>query len=364
MAWPPSSDTRSESGISHEEDLEGDSSSTSSISTTGTIVPTSSNQMVSHSSSWHKYFDQELFLEDGGLKHHVYITAPKSIEKDPLFVCHHGAGSSGLSFSLLAAEIRKRMPLAGVLSIDARGHGDTTPLNGPETSDFSRAAMGQDLVKMIELTKLKLGWSALPNLLLIGHSAGGAVVTEVAKQGVFGSKLVGFAVLDVVEGSALEALKAMNSHLENRPNSFPTVDAAVDWHVRTRTIRNPTSASASVPSIFRKSQSGDWVWRTDLPATKEYWEDWFTGMSSNFLAGKAAKLLILAGTDRLDKELMIGQMQGKFQLQVFPEAGHFVHEDSPEKTADTVVEFFRRNDRSALVLPPKVGDLIAQGKKV
>lgn len=33
-------------------------------------------------------------------------------------------------------------------------------------------------------------------------------------------------------------------------------------------------------------------------------------MSEMFLSVKAAKLLILAGTDRLDKALTIGQMQG------------------------------------------------------
>jgi protein phosphatase methylesterase 1 len=87
-------------------------------------------------------------------------------------------------------------------------------------------------------------------------------------------------------------------------------------------------------------------------------------MSGKFLSGKGAKLLLLAGTDRLDKELMIGQMQGKFQLQVFPAAGHFLHEDLPEKTAEVVVEFVKRNDRSTLVLPPKVSDLLAQGRKV
>lgn len=75
-------------------------------------------------------------------------------------------------------------------------------------------------------------------------------------------------------------------------------------------------------------------------------------------------MLLLAGTDRLDRELMIGQMQGKFQLTVLPEAGHFVQEDVPEKTALLMVEFFKRNDRSAMVLPPKVSDLIKQGKKV
>ena len=53
---------------------------------------------------------------------------------------------------------------------------------------------------------------------------------------------------------------------------------------------------------------------------------WFTGLSSKFLASRTARLLVLAGTERLDKELMIGQMQGKFQLVVIPNVGHMVHE--------------------------------------
>ena len=101
-----------------------------------------------------------------------------------------------------------------------------------------------------------------------------------------------------------------------------------------------------------------WAWRTDLAATQPFWEGWFVGLSKKFLNAKGGKLLLLAGTDRLDKDLMIGQMQGKYQLQVFPEAGHFIHEDQAEKTAMVVADFYRRNDRSALVLPPKVDDLL------
>lgn len=137
---------------------------------------------------------------------------------------------------------------------------------------------------------------------------------------------------------------------------------------RSRTIRNTTSARISVPSLLRPdiSQSSDhsqsssstrtWTWRTDLAATQPYWEGWFAGLSRKFLDAKGGKLLLLAGTDRLDKELMIGQMQGKYQLQVLPEAGHFIHEDQAEKTAMVVADFYKRNDRSALVLPPKVSD--------
>lgn len=50
---------------------------------------------------------------------------------------------------------------------------------------------------------------------------------------------------------------------------------------------------------------------------------------------------------------------GKYQLQVFPEAGHFIQEDQPAKTAQILVDFFKRNDRGSLVLPPKVADMQA-----
>jgi protein phosphatase methylesterase 1 len=131
---------------------------------------------------------------------------------------------------------------------------------------------------------------------------------------------------------------------------------------RSHTIRNTTSARISVPSLLRSDTSPlspkSWTWRTDLAATQPYWEGWFAGLSRKFLDAKGGKLLLLAGTDRLDKELMIGQMQGKYQLQVFPEAGHFIQEDQAEKTAMVVADFYRRNDRSALVLPPKVGKML------
>ncbi len=37
----------------------------------------------------------------------------------------------------------------------------------------------------------------------------------------------------------------------------------------------------------------------------------------------------MAGTDRLDTELMIGQMQGKFRVVVLADCGHCIQEDVP-----------------------------------
>jgi protein phosphatase methylesterase 1 len=181
-----------------------------------------------------------------------------------------------------------------------------------------------------------------------------------------GIDLLGYAVLDVVEGSALDALQSMHAYLATRPAGFDTLRDAVEWHVRSRTVRNAVSARVSVPGLLvqrqpsqhplaegrvgggvsgavggggggdeeaqgggigeemegvvngtgtgmgRKSSSKPWRWRTDLAKTQPFWEGWFGGLSKKFLSGRGGKMLLLAGTDRLDTELTIGQMQGTF----------------------------------------------------
>lgn len=221
-----------------------------------------------------------------------------------------------MSFARAAKEIRKAMPGIGILALEAREHGSVVwDESGAVNNNLSIDLLGQDMTDMISLTQQKMGWKELPTLVLIGHSLGGAVVTHVANMDLLGNKLLGFAVLDVVEGSAMEALKHMQAYLRTRPKLFDNLDAAIDWHIRSRTLRNAESARASVPSLFvQTSAGGRWVWRTDLSKTESYWENWFNGMSGKFLSGKGAKLLMLAGTDRLDKELMIGQMQGMFVI--------------------------------------------------
>ena len=70
---------------------------------------------------------------------------------------------------------------------------------------------------------------------------------------------------------------------------------------------------------------------------------------------------MLAGTDRLDTPLMVAQMQGKFQLAVVPDAGHFVHEDRPERVAEILVGFARRIGAGG---ESEGGPLIVNGKVI
>jgi len=185
---------------------------------------------------WNDYFSRELYLKASRLTeivtYHVYITPPTA--NGPLLITHHGAGSSGLSFALFAAEVCKALPNAGILSLDARGHGETVaeslePMSRSKVLDLSLYTLTEDLLDVIKMTQKEMHWSELPGLVLIGHSLGGAVVTDVAVSGKLGNAVLGYAVLDVVEGSAIDALQSMQSYLSTRPKTFPSITSAIEW---------------------------------------------------------------------------------------------------------------------------------------
>ena len=122
---------------------------------------------------------------------------------------HHGAGSSGLTFAACAEEMRKILPKAGILCPDCRAHGSTAveARAGDDDDeevdaelDLRLETLSRDLVFIIHETKAQMRWESLPDIVLVGHSLGGAVVTDVARKGELGSKVLAYAVLDVVEG--------------------------------------------------------------------------------------------------------------------------------------------------------------------
>ncbi|KAM3589643.1 Protein phosphatase methylesterase 1 [Umbelopsis sp. WA50703] len=262
---------------------------------------------------------------------------------------HHGAGHSGLSYGMTAKRIRAMTNSeCSILAYDCRGHGSTQTL---DDLDLSLATMSDDLCNIIEHVYGK----EKPDIILVGHSMGGAVVVDAANQRRI-PNLLGVVVLDVVEGSALEALSSMTAFLNNRPSQFQTIQDVIKWGVKSGTVHNLESARLSFPPLVRKADENDesspYIWRTNLGATQKFWQGWFQGLSDKFLTARAAKFLVLAGTDRLDKPLIIGQMQGKFQMDIFVDAGHAIQEDQPSRLAQCLVEFWKRNKR--LILPPKV----------
>ncbi|KAI1893562.1 hypothetical protein AGOR_G00125000 [Albula goreensis] len=265
-----------------------------------------------------------------------------------------------------------------VVALDLRGHGDTKVKN---CEDLSAETMAKDVGKVVEA----LYGENAPPIVMIGHSMGGAIAVHTAAASHVPS-LLGLGVIDVVEGTAMDALNSMQNFLRSRPKTFKSVENAIEWSVKSGQIRNIESARVSMVGQVKKceeplsspgiskcigegiieeeeeeEEEGEsnnkrkkeddievkkeslFTWRIELAKTEKYWDGWFRGLSSLFLSCSVPKLLLLAGVDRLDKELTIGQMQGKFQMQVLPQCGHAVHEDAPEKVAEAIATFMVRH---------------------
>lgn len=325
--------------------------------------------------AWQRYFDRrvtfEIPQEDGSLdKFNAYIGG--SVHNNVL-LCLHGAGHTALSWCLLAKLLKHCFC---VVAYDCRGHGLTECRNPHDWSTATLVADGLNIVtKVRELVDAERKVTArtkqtsprrcvgsdlsaaeisvrerilassrkdgVPTILM-GHSMGGAMAIHMAATQKV-PNLQGLLVLDVVEGTALDALPVMDKFIQAFPESFGSTAEAMDWALK-HVLSNPASAAVSIPSQLY-FDGHVWRWRVNLSATRPYWKEWFLGIGEKFLhapVGSGGKVLILVGQERLDKALTIAQMQGKFQLTVIPKSGHIVEEDQPEDIMQVVISFAER----------------------
>ncbi|EPY53802.1 carboxyl methyl esterase [Schizosaccharomyces cryophilus OY26] len=296
--------------------------------------------------NWGNYFQERLEIPTGNGDIVGYLTLPQP--DSCLFVLQHGAGSSAMSFGPMVHELLSESEhKVGFLSLDLRAHGETSVK--PE-KDMSLQTLTNDFVHAVQYVQNMFHLEG--KMILVGHSLGGSICTEAAVQKRL-PNVSGLVMIDAVEGTAMESFSYMRRYVITRPTSFSSVEEAISWHLKTLTIRQRTSACITVPSLLIPSEDRScYTWRTDLNATSPFWSGWFTGLDDKFLKAACGKMLIVAGADRLDKSLIIGQMQGKYQLEISPASGHFVHEDVPSQMASLLIKFWHRNQ--PLVLPKKL----------
>lgn len=340
---------------------------------------------------WNEYFKErkEVKTEHGIFC--VYLSNPPT-EQGPILLLLHGGGFSALTWCHFSVEIASIIHCQ-CLAIDLRGHGDSET---DDDTNLSAETMAVDLGNIIN----QLYPEGAPSILLIGHSMGGAIAVHTAYMEVIPS-LIGVTVIDVVEGTAMEALASMQSFLRSRPTHFKSIPQAIEWSIRSGQIKNVDSAKVSMPGQIinvatgklstndlplentsectsptkfanpfsipedaEESEDGDsedgpsspkmkpppemenpkkYTWRIDLSQSETFWPGWFQGLSEKFLNLRVPKLLLLANIDGLDRTLTIGQMQGKFQMQVLDRCGHAVHEDRPHEVAEVVGSYLIRN---------------------
>lgn len=307
-----------------------------------------------------------------GISFQTYYRPPSN-SKAPIFVCHHGAGSSSMTFCKLATsltetyDVGKNGESPGLFVFDMRGHGNSTM---PKIVDFSLGSLTKDFEFILK--KFLSSHNPQNSIYLIGHSLGGSILTNyIIENPECEYNFKGLVMIDIVEETAVKSLIAMPQYIKNQPKSFPNYQRAIDWHVKhVRLINNTESAKISVPDLLMKTQRGI-VWKTNLEQTQPFWESWFTGLSENFVKcntkNKVAKLLILSGHETLDTNLIIGQMQGKYQLIVFNNSahtGHFVQEDIPKQLSISLIDFAKRNDSPAEYMKQELGFIPKWGGKI
>ena len=267
----------------------------------------------------------------------IYISG----EQGPNLVCLHGAGHSGLSFAPLAL-VNKNYR---IISFDFRGHGYNTQT---PSNDLSEKTLINDTIEVLNHVHEKYPDE---NLILIGHSMGGSIATktccqilrEEEKYKELYKKMQGLMVIDVVEGTAMDALPFMENIVNNRPERFNSIQKGIEYMYKSGTIKNIDSARISVPPLLKedvnKNGTKTYVFKTNLMESKPFWNEWFIGLTKAFLSCNIPKTLMLAGIERMDKDLTIAQMQGKYKLSILRNVGHIMHEDKPEEVMKVIKDF-------------------------
>ena len=267
----------------------------------------------------------------------IYISG----NSGPNLICLHGAGHSGLSFAPLAL-VNKNYR---IIAFDFRGHGFNTQT---PSNDLSEKTLINDTIEVLNHVHEKYPDE---NLVIIGHSIGGSIATktcctilrEEEKYKELYKKMQGLMVIDVVEGTAMDALPFMENIVNNRPERFNSIQKGIEYMYKSGTIKNLDSARISVPPLLREDVNNKgvktYVFKTNLMESKPYWNEWFIGLTKAFLSCNIPKTLMLAGIERMDKDLTIAQMQGKYKLSILRGVGHIMHEDKPEEVMKVIKDF-------------------------
>ena len=284
-----------------------------------------------HFSPWEECWDRKfnVAVPDRG----IFNTYATDVESNFIVVCIHGAGHSALSFSLLAKVLKPKMP---VYAPDLKCHGDTP-------GDISTDMAIDSLVKDVEgfcRTVVPEG----KKLILIGHSLGGSIVARVALT----LPMAAVIVLDTIEESSLEHLSDMKNMLEERPIGFETDSDAIEFIANSGEMANYESASFSAPGRFSVDEDGILRWKTDCLLCENDWRGWFEGFGDAFLESEPYKILVVPDIGRLDPRFAVAHLNGMFQLNVFLDTNHCVHEDKPKDLADAILKMINRLWRGEL----------------
>lgn len=242
--------------------------------------------------------------------------------KGPTVVLIHGLFGSLDNLGLLARPLSEQYR---VISVDLRNHGASF-----HSDEMSYPAQAADILALLD----HLG---LEQVALVGHSMGGKVAMQVAKQAPHRvSKLVVADIAPVVYPHARHknVFAGLNATLATPPQSRSEAEAMLAEHIEIAGVRQFLLKS------FAKGESG-WGWRFNVPALERNYAN-IMGWPDDERRFEGATLFIKGG----DSDYMLPEYTGAAMAQ-FPAArarviagtGHWLHAEKPVLFNKLVVDF-------------------------
>ena len=245
----------------------------------------------------------------------------------PMLIVH---GLSYFSYDWLeVAEALSRD--RSVVAMDMRGFGDS---QWSAAKDYSVPTMAQDIVNVID----HLGWK---RALLAGHSMGGRSTTYVAAK--HAARIAALVLVDYSPENAPAGTKRTTETVANTPDTFPTVEAAMQYFGK--------SDRARFEAYLQKSADGyavkrDTYFRDQFRKVLQTGERPKLGVDMWQLIGEVrCPILSLRGarSDMYAPETVQKMKAANPRLQVVEvkDAGHNIAGDNPQGLVGAVRSFVK-----------------------
>ncbi len=267
---------------------------------------------------------------------HQIVAAPASTPHR-LLLFLHGILGSGANWRTFAKQILQERPSWGAVLVDLRLHGESRHgFSAPHTL----AAAGRDVQDLIAA----LG---LPVRGIFGHSFGGKVALEVARQR--HCDLDHLFVIDSTPSARPDAKGSESTQhivdlLKDLPSEFAERTAFTEW-IEQRGVSRPTAMWLAM-NVRQATSASAFTFRVDLAGIRELLADYFlrdlwsvleeppegSDMKSHLIVGGKSGVV-----DEADRR-RAANIQGT-TLDVIAEADHWVHVDAPDALRSCVLGY-------------------------
>lgn len=256
------------------------------------------------------------------IPHHRLIE-PGGAEKVAFVL--HGALGSGQNFTRFIQKLAAQRPEYRYALVDLRHHGQSTGAPLPNTL----AACAEDL------RRLGGALGRAPDV-LIGHSFGGKVALEYARQGDPGLSQAW--ILDSVPGVQSESLDSEIMRVIAAVRAVPVPAASRRDVVAHLVGQGLSSGLAEWMATNLKREGERYTWQFDLDAIEQLMRDYFRVDLWSFLEQARERpelrLVVAERSDRWTPELRARARALAASTRVIyhelPDSGHWVHVDNPE----------------------------------